>query len=316
MAKHRIPTAQFTVCSETKDALDWLEEHFEDLGAVVIKPDGLTAGKGVTICDTLTQAKEAVKEIMVEKKYGSSGENIVIEEKLEGKEVSILAFADGNIMVPMLPSQDHKKLLDGDLGPNTGGIGAYCPLYFIDKQMSKKIEAEIIDKTRSGLNDDDIQYQGVLYFGLMLTKEGPKVLEYNCRFGDPETQAILPLLVSDLGDIMLSCLDGRLSKKIVWKNLVACNVVMASEGYPAKFEIGHKISGLEDIKDQENIFCFHAGTKEDADGNIVTSGGRVLSITALGNNLDEAVERAYSAVKNVTFEGAYYRKDIADKAKY
>lgn len=315
MTKYEIPTAPFYVCDDPMEALELIPDCFEQWSGIVVKPDGLTAGKGVIPCDCIDTAKEAIQFIMEEKKYGVAGSRVILEKKLVGPEVSILAFCDGKSIVPMIPSQDHKRLLDGDKGPNTGGVGAYSPLPFLTKNDIEAIHRSVIDKTLEGLKSENIDYKGVIYFGLMLTEEGPQLLEYNCRFGDPETQAILPLLKSDLGEIMLACCKGELSKaNIHWSTKSACCVVMTSGGYPETFQTGHEITGLEELRIREDIICFHAGTRWSENKKIVTNGGRVLSITALGDNLESAVEKVYSAVETVHFQNAYYRKDIAHQA--
>ena len=314
MAKYQIPTARFSLSKNLKEAHELANKNFTEWNGVVIKPSGLTGGKGVAVCQTLEEASDAIKEIMEENLYGKAGEEIVIEERLIGKELSILAFCDGEKMIPMIPSQDHKRLYNNDKGPNTGGVGAYAPPPFADKLMTE-IKETIIDRTNEGLKREGIIYKGVLFFGIILTASGPKLLEYNCRFGDPEAQAVLPLLGSDLARIMRSCLDGKLQDKdIIWSAKVSCCVVMVSGGYPNRFVTGQEIFGLNDLKGQRNCLVFHAGTVRNEGNHVVTSGGRVLGITGIGNTLQEAIDMAYDGVKKISFNQAYYRTDIAHQA--
>ena len=316
MDKHHIPTADSVTCNSSEEALDAIHRLFPKWKGMVIKPDGLTAGKGVTLCTTLQQANTAIDLIMEVGKYGLAGNRIVIEEMLTGPEVSILAFSDGKTMIPMIPSQDHKKLSDGDQGPNTGGVGAYAPLPFLKEKDLRSIHKEIIEKTNQGLKKEQINYKGILYFGVMLTKKGPKVLEFNCRFGDPEAQVILPLLDSDLAHIMLSCIEGQLDQEppLKWKNQSACCVVIYSQGYPGEYQSGHPISGIEEILLKPELEVYHAGTKINNTNQLVTSGGRVLTVTALGNSLTECVQKAYQGVDLIDFDGATFRRDIAQQA--
>lgn len=315
MKRHHIPTASFTLSKTAEEAHRALDRVFDKWGGVVLKPDGLTAGKGVLVCKTRSAAEEAVKVLLEEKRYGSSCSEVIIEELLQGPECSLLAFCDGSEMKAMIPSQDHKRLLENDAGPNTGGIGAYAPVPFVSETILEEIDEKIIKPTNEGLKSEEIIYQGVLYFGLMLTNDGPKVLEYNCRFGDPEAQAILPLLKSDLAEIMLACCKGTLSQiDIRWKPEYSCVVVMCSGGYPCAFHEGYPIDNAEKFSEDDSIIVFHAGTKRDKKGNLVTSGGRVLSIAGLGHSLHEAVEKAYQGIGRVSFTDAHFRRDIAAKA--
>lgn len=315
MSKHRIPTARYEVCSTPEEALMVVKRRFDEWGGVVIKPDGLTAGKGVIPCVSLEEAAVAVETIMEKRKYGASGETVVIEELLKGQEISILAFCDGNTIAPMIPSQDHKRLLDGDKGPNTGGIGAYTPLPFLTPKEKDAIQELVINTTMKGLAEEHADYKGVLFFGLMLTEAGPRVLEFNCRFGDPETQVVLPLIKSDLAGVMRSCIEGTLQAEAVqWLDKAACCVVLCSGGYPESYRTGKLISGLEACGKDEHILCFHAGTRKHPSGNYFTSGGRVLAVTGIGDTLEEAVEKAYEGAGLIDFEEIYYRKDIARKA--
>ncbi len=315
MTRYNIPTAPYFICETPQEALEQSKKCFTEWSGLVIKPDGLTAGKGVIPCDDLERAEEAIQIIMEDGKFGKAGHRIIVEKMLSGPEVSILAFCDGKSIVPMIPSQDHKRLLEGDRGPNTGGIGAYAPLSFLSKQNLKDIHQSIIEKTLMGLQEEEIDYKGVIYFGIMLTEEGPQLLEYNCRFGDPESQVVLPLLESDLAPIMLSCCQGKLSEETVrWSKKSACCVVMTSGGYPDHFQTGYEISGIQDISTMKDVFCFQAGTFLNEQGKVVTHGGRVLGITGLGKDLDTAVKNAYQAIDKVNFKGAYFRRDIAYQA--
>lgn len=317
MSKHRIPTARFAICSSEEEARQVIRLNFEGWNGVVIKPDGLTNGKGVTCCKTEKEAEAAIVEIMKEKRYGAAGATVVLEEHLSGKEISLLALCDGKMILPMIPSQDHKRLHDGDMGPNTGGMGAYAPVSFVTKSIMEQIQSLIVQRTQEGLEREHITYQGILYFGIMLTTGGPKILEYNCRFGDPETQALLPLLNSDLAHLMLACCSGNLrSKELLWKSQSACCVVMASEGYPysvsqTQATKNNEILGLDRLKDQKDLLVFHAGTKKGNNGEILSAGGRVLGVTGIGNSLTEAVHQAYKGVDAIHFPGAQYRRDIA-----
>ncbi|MEM1283195.1 MAG: phosphoribosylamine--glycine ligase [Chlamydiota bacterium] len=315
MKKYHIPTARSVTFRNSKEAKEISSGLFYDWGGLVIKPSGLTAGKGVTICDKLIDTEKAISLIMDNKKFGDAGQEIVIEEKLIGKEVSIMAFCDGQTIVPMMTAQDHKRLYDGGQGPNTGGVGAYTPTPFLSEKIMNVIEHTIINKTLEGLKQEGIDYKGFLYFGIMLTVDGPKVLEYNCRFGDPEAQVILPLIESDLADILLHCCEGRLSEADVrWSQQAACTVVMISRGYPKKFKTGYTISGLQEVEKNGEVIIFHGGTKIGLDGNITTAGGRVIAVTSLAASLSEAIDQSYAAVKKIHFEGAYYRSDIGSQS--
>lgn len=308
--KYKIPTAEFSVFSDYEDAKNFIKKSPMP---IVVKADGLAAGKGVIICQTREEALEALRLIMHTKAFGDAGQKVVIEECLVGSEVSVLALSDGENLVYMVPSQDHKRIFDGDQGPNTGGMGAYAPTPHISAELFERIKKEIMEPTISGMALEDRPYKGVLYAGLMITKDGPKVLEYNCRFGDPETQVVLPLAKSDLAEAMLAVQDGRLAN-LQWKNqdAAAVCVVIASGGYPGKYEKGKRIIGLEGPF-EEGITIFHAGTKQ-ADGQVVTNGGRVLGVTAIDENIEKAIRKVYRGVGKITFDGAYYRKDIAAKA--
>ena len=311
MKKHNIPTANYEVFQNSGEALDSVKQQTFPF---VIKADGLAAGKGVFIVKDIDQARDALDELMKEKKFGEAGRQVVIEEFLEGEEISILAFCDGKTIIPMVSSQDHKKIFDNDQGPNTGGMGAYSPVPFYPNEFKKTVLEEILKPTVKGLQSEGREYKGVLYAGLVLTKEGPKVLEFNARFGDPETQVVLPRLKTDLIDILNAVIEGSLHKiNIEWKNNSAVCVVVASGGYPGRYQKDKAINGLERLEKMKDIIAFHAGTKFQ-DGKIVTSGGRVLGITAWDDTTSKAKEKAYEGVEKIYFEDMYYRKDIAVKA--
>jgi len=310
MKKYNIPTANYEVFQNSQKALAYIQQQTFPL---VIKADGLAAGKGVFIVKNLLEARDALNALMEEKKFGEAGRQVIIEEFLEGEEVSILAFCDGKTVVPMVSSQDHKKIFDNDLGPNTGGMGAYSPVPFYPDEFKKRVLEEILKPTVKGLQNEGKEYKGVLYAGLILTKEGPKVLEFNARFGDPETQVILPRLKTDLIDILNAVINSTLHKiNIEWEDNAAVCVVVASGGYPEKYQKEKVINGLEKLEKMKNMIAFHAGTKFQ-EGRVVTSGGRVLGITAWDDTISKAKEKAYKAVKEIYFEDMYYRKDIALK---
>ena len=308
MKKYRIPTAEYEVFDDMDKALSYL-----DTAAVpaVIKADGLALGKGVVIAETRDEARLAVRSMMEERVFGESGSRIVIEEFLTGPEVSVLSFTDGKTIVPMISSQDHKRALDGDKGLNTGGMGCIAPNPYYIEEMAQRCMKEIFIPTMEAMNKEGRTFKGCLYFGLMLTADGPKVIEYNCRFGDPETQVVLPLLESDLLDIMQAVADERLADtEVAFSKNSACCVVMASEGYPAAYEKGFEITA-DKLPDNADIFI--AGAKLEND-RLLTAGGRVLGVTAVSGNLETAIDDAYDAVKKVHFDNAYYRKDIGSKA--
>ena len=314
MKKHSIPTAFFEICHSPTEAKSAVEKIFTKGNKVVIKPSGLTAGKGVTLCQSKEEAFATIQLLMEEGKYQAAGQELVVEEMLYGREVSILAFCDGKRIVPMLPSQDHKRVNNDDQGPNTGGMGAYAPVPFAHQDLLDQIYQKIILPTQKGFETEKILYQGVLYFGIMVTADGPMILEYNCRFGDPETEALLPLLESDLAEIMLACYQGKLAEKeIHWTDQSACCVVMASGGYPESYETGFSIMGLEDVKSFQDVLVFHAGTIRDLNGEVKTAGGRVLAVTGRGDNLDQAISHAYAAISHIQFKNAHFRTDIAQK---
>ncbi|MDY3955139.1 MAG: phosphoribosylamine--glycine ligase, partial [Anaerovoracaceae bacterium] len=307
MKKYGIPTAAYEVFEDSASALAYLETAPVP---AVIKADGLALGKGVVIAETREDAKQAVLSMMEDKVFGDSGSRIVVEEFLTGPEVSVLSFTDGNIVVPMISSMDHKRALDGDRGPNTGGMGTIAPNPFYTPEIAQICMDTILNPTVQAMKAEGRPFRGCLYFGLMLTEKGPKVIEYNCRFGDPEAQVVLPLLESDLLDIMQKVSKGMLREEdVTFKNGASCCVVMASAGYPKSYEKGFEITLPAD---REDAFVFVAGAKLQ-DGKLLTSGGRVLGVTALASDLPEAVEKAYETVKQVHFANAYYRKDIGKR---
>lgn len=309
MKKYGIPTAKYEVFDDMAKAMEYLETA--PLPAV-IKADGLALGKGVVIAQTRDEARAAVRSMMEDKVFGESGSHIVIEEYLEGPEVSVLAFTDGKVIIPMVSSMDHKRAHDGDTGPNTGGMGTVAPNPFYTASIADECMEKIFLPTLEAMNAEGRSFRGCLYFGLMLTNYGPKVIEYNCRFGDPETQVVLPLLQSDLVDIMLATRDGTLSDtEVRFSDGAACCVIMASDGYPQKYEKGYEISLPSPMPADVQIYV--AGARL-AGGELLTSGGRVLGVTAVASDLRSAVSKAYDAVGNVVFENAFYRRDIGQRA--
>lgn len=309
MAKYRIPTAAFEIFQDPQAALACVRKIG---GPCVIKADGLAAGKGVIVAQNTAEAEAAVRLIGMEKAFGKAGETILVEELLIGEEVSVLAFTDGKTILPMVASQDHKRLYDRDEGPNTGGMGAYSPPPVYTPDIHDRVCAEILEPLVRGLTQEGIRYQGVLYAGLMLTSKGPYVLEFNCRFGDPEAQVVIPRLRSDLVDVMEAVLDERLDGiTLEWDPRPAVCVVMASGGYPGAYAKGVVITGLDDIPD--DVLVFHAATAA-SDGRVLTSGGRVLGVTGFGETVRRAVEDTYRGVAKLFFEGMHYRKDIAHRA--
>jgi len=311
MKKYNIPTAEFRSFS-SEERFD-AERYINEIPVpIVIKADGLAAGKGVSICETKEQALETLDLIFRQKVFGEAGSKIVIEEYLIGEEASVFALTDGKEFIVLSPAQDHKRILDGDKGKNTGGMGAYAPAPVVSEEVLNKVKRDIIRPTLIGMSKEGRPYKGCLYVGLMITETGPKVVEYNCRFGDPETQVVLPLIDEDIVPFLVEVAGGKLSKtKINLKNTSAVCVVIASGGYPDKYEIDKKIFGLDAVFD-DNVIVFHAGTKYNKDV-IVTSGGRVLGVTAFGSILEDTISRAYRAVEKITFDGAYYRSDIGKK---
>ena len=311
MAKYSIPTAFFKICEDIETAKAYVEEK----GApIVVKADGLAAGKGVVVAMTKAEALEAIDEMMGDHKFGAAGARLVLEEYMEGEEASLLAFTDGKTVVPMIAAQDHKRVFDGDEGPNTGGMGTYAPAPVMTDIRRLKATELILKPVVEAMAKEGTPYQGCLYAGLMIKGDSVKVVEFNCRFGDPETQVVLPLLDGDLAEIMLACATGTLDKaEVAWHDKAAVCVVMASGGYPESYEKGKEITGLEAAAEDKNVVVFHAGTKE-ADGKILTSGGRVLGVTAVDSSIKAARDRAYVAVEKIAFEKNFYRKDIAWRA--
>ncbi|WP_294550387.1 phosphoribosylamine--glycine ligase [uncultured Pseudoflavonifractor sp.] len=306
MAKYHIPTAKYNTFTDMEAALSYVRGQ----GApIVVKADGLALGKGVIVAQTVAEAEDAVRSMMADKRFGEAGTRLVIEECMTGPEVTVLAFCDGEHVVPMPSSQDHKRAFDGNQGPNTGGMGAISPSPNYTPEVAERCMKEIFLPTVAALKAEGRPFRGVLYFGLMLTPDGPKVVEYNARFGDPECQAVLSLLESDLLDIMLACREGTLDQlDIRWKDAAACCLVLASGGYPGKYQSGYPISGLE--KAGETAMVFHAGTRLAEDGQILTSGGRVLGVTATGSTLNDAIDSAYNAAKYISFTDMQFRTDI------
>lgn len=308
MKKYNIPTAGYEVFDDPSKVLEYVEAQGKY--PVVIKADGLALGKGVIIAENFEMAKEAVHSIMEDKVFGASGNHVVVEEFLTGPEVSVLAFTDGKTLKPMVSSKDHKRALDGDKGKNTGGMGTISPNPYYDDAMAERCMKEIFLPTMNAMNAEGRPFKGCLYFGLMLTPNGPKVIEYNARFGDPETQVVLPRLKSDFADVVMAVVEERLADQPVeWTDEAAACVVMASGGYPASYPKGLEITGLDANGQLPGVTVYHAGTALK-DGKLVTSGGRVLGVTALGKTLDEALEKAYAGVEKIHFDGAHYRRDI------
>ena len=306
MAKYHIPTAAYETFTDLEAALAYVRSQ----GApIVVKADGLALGKGVIVAQTLEEAEEAVRAMMADKKFGEAGAKVVIEECMTGPEVTVLAFCDGTHLVPMPSSQDHKRAFDGNRGPNTGGMGSISPVPCYTPELARVCMETIFQPTVDAMAAEGRPFQGVLYFGLMLTPQGPKVVEYNSRFGDPECQAVLSLLETDLMEILLACRNGTLDKlSIRWKEGAACCLVLASGGYPGSYQKGCPISGLEEAG--KTAVVFHAGTAQNDAGEIVTSGGRVLGVTAVGRDLDEAIETAYASAGAIHFTDMQFRKDI------
>ena len=308
MARHNIPTAKYATFSNYDEAVRYLQSVDYP---IVIKASGLAAGKGVILPETDEEAKSTIKDILVKKVFGEAGAEVVIEERMTGQEVSLMAFTDGTSVLPMLPAQDHKRLLDGDQGLNTGGMGAYAPAPIFTPELMNEAVEKILKPAVDGMKSEGNPFVGVLYAGLMLTPNGIRTLEFNCRFGDPETQVVLPLLETDLIEIAAACADGNLANiNIQWKSGAAVCVVLASKGYPEKVESG-KVVTIEKLPD--DMVCFHAGTKTE-NGNLITSGGRVFGLTAWADNIKTAIHNVYANIGKISFEGVQYRKDIAGKA--
>lgn len=310
MKKYGIPTADFKNFDKPREAKKYAIKNLP----AVIKADGLASGKGAIICQSKEEVSKAIERVMIEKEFGPSGEKVVVEEFLEGEEVTYMILTDGEKFIPLLCSQDHKPVFDEDKGPNTGGMGSYAPTPIVDKKLKIKIREEIVKPALEGLKKEGINYQGCFYFGLMITSEGPKVLEFNCRLGDPELQPIVMLMESDIFPILKEIAEGRLlEKEIKWQKGAAVCVIMASGGYPGKYEIGKEIKGFKASSKMKNVVLFNAGVTRE--GKILkTAGGRVLGVTARASKIKEAIDLAYKAVAKISFEGEHYRTDIGKKA--
>ena len=308
MKKYNIPTAAYENFDNAEEAVSYLETAKYP---IVLKADGLALGKGVLICNSFEEAKEGVKEIMLDKKFGASGNTMVVEEFMTGREVSVLSFVDGKTVKTMTSAQDHKRAKDGDEGLNTGGMGTFSPSPFYTEEIAAYCEQHIFQPTVDAMRAEGREFKGIIFFGLMLTEDGPKVLEYNARFGDPEAQVVLPRMKTDIVDVMEACIDGTLDQvNLEFEDNAAVCVVLASDGYPVAYEKGIPITGFENFKDKEGYYCFHAGTKKNEKGEIVTNGGRVLGITAKGADLKEARKNAYEATEWISFANKYLRHDI------
>ncbi len=319
MRRHNLPTARFQTFTDFEKAKEYVQNHSLP---IVIKADGLAFGKGVIIAQNIEEAENALKEIMVTKIFGDSGKEVVVEEYMEGPEISIHALSDGKNYKIFPCSQDHKRIGDNDTGPNTGGMGVIGPLPFVKKEMMEKIEKEIIAPTFQAMRDDGTPFEGILYPSLMLTKDGPRIIEFNMRFGDPECQVYMRLLDSDLLEILNACVDGKLNEKeIKWRSGFACNIALASGGYPGNYKKGEIISGISEAEKNKDIVIFHAGTKNInaitpglPAKALATAGGRVLGVSAMGKSLEDALSKTYKAIGMISFEGMQYRKDIGKKA--
>lgn len=311
MEKCGVPTARFGIFSDLTEALAYLEKCSIP---VVVKADGLAAGKGAVVAHTREEAIYALTSMLKDKTFGEAGSKVVIEEYLSGEEVSVLAVVDGNHLILLEPSQDHKRALDGDQGPNTGGMGAYSPVPMVTPQMMGQIRGKIFEPVVRGIAEQGSPFQGILYAGLMLTADGPKVLEFNVRLGDPETQVLLPRLKSDLAELLMAAAQGRLQEvRPIWDTRAAACVVLASQGYPGKYDMGREITGFKDIEDLPETLLFHAGTKREGE-RWITVGGRVFSAVGLGDTLEAALERAYVVAEKIQFEGKHFRRDIGARA--
>lgn len=311
LKKYGIPTGEAEIFTEYEKAVHFLKNSEFP---IVVKADGLAEGKGVTVCQTFEQAVKALEDCFITKRFGEAGSKVLIEEYLEGEEFSLFVFTDGENVLPLLPAQDYKRVYDGDQGPNTGGMGSYAPPLFVSEEVKAEAVEKVARPVIQALKEEGREYKGLLYCGLILTSQGVKVLEFNCRFGDPETQVVLPLLESDLLEIMLSVVEGNFRNySLDWKEGVCLTVVLASGGYPISYQTGFEIKGLEEAKKVEGVEFFHAGTRKE-NGKLLTSGGRVLNITAIGKDFAEAREKAYQAAGKISFQGMHYRKDIALKA--
>ena len=311
LLKYNIPTAAAAIFDNADDA----RAHLRKVGApLVVKADGLAAGKGVIVAQTVAEAEQAITEIMERKTFGEAGAQIILEECLHGEELSVMTLVDGRSFQMLASAQDHKRALDGDRGLNTGGMGAYSPTPLLDNQLHEQV-AVIFGQTLAGLQAEGIEYHGVLYAGLMITERGPQVLEFNCRFGDPEAQVVLPRMNFDLLDAAEATIDGRLDRlPLEWKEDAAVCVVLAAGGYPGPYERDKPIAGLKDAAELDKVHVFHGGTRRNASSRIVTDGGRVLGVTALGGSIERAANRAYEAVERIHFDGVQFRRDIAARA--
>jgi len=310
MARHRIPTAPFTICNDAAAAHREVDRH---TAPIVLKADGLAAGKGVTVAMTREEAHRAVEDAMERQIFGAAGARLVIEEYMAGEEASLFVIADGERHLPFLAAQDHKRIFDGDRGPNTGGMGAYAPATIVERPLLARINEEIVAPTLAGMATEGAPYAGLLYVGLMISPSGPRVVEYNCRFGDPEAQTLLPLLDTDLAELLAATAAGQLpTTPLRWKSGSAVTVVLASQGYPGPYDTGFDITGVEDAE-RDGAVVFHAGTAR-RDGRLVTAGGRVLNVMAIGPTLGHAIEKAYRAAGRIRFKGAQYRRDIGHRA--
>lgn len=312
MEQHHIPTGRYATFTDYRAALDYVQQADY---AVVVKASGLAAGKGVIVPDSRAETEAALRQIMVERAFGAAGDEVVIEERLFGQEASVLAFCDGRTVVPMPPAQDHKPVFEGDTGPNTGGMGAYAPAPLVNSDMLYRIKKTVLQPAVDGLRAEGRPYVGILYAGLMINGTDISVLEFNCRFGDPEAQVVLPLLESDLVEVIQACLNGTLAQnEIEWRAGAAVTVVAASEGYPGSYPKGREITGLAEANALPGVTVFQAGTRQTETGRLVTNGGRVLAVTALGDDLPQAIDQAYAGLQAIHFEGMHFRTDIGAKA--
>lgn len=311
MAKFSVPTANFRIFNNQSEAANYIRQRGVP---IVVKADGLASGKGVFVCTKISEAEAALKTIMVDKEFGDSGKDVVVEDCLQGEEASILVFSDGKSILPLASSQDHKRIYDGDRGANTGGMGAYSPAPCVTRSLQERVNKETLQPLILGLASQGQKYIGILYVGLMINETGPYVLEFNVRFGDPETQAILPRLKSDLVEVMIATIEGKLDKiSLEWDERPGICVVVASGGYPGNYEKGKEIFGLQKLAKVKDVVVFHAGTKKEGE-KYYTCGGRVLNVVSLGDNLAEAKSRAYEAIKQIKFEKMYFRRDIGWRA--
>lgn len=311
MERHGIPTAKYAEFDNAENA----EAYVRNQGApIVIKADGLAAGKGVTVAQTVDEAVEAIRHAMVDNVFGDAGARVIVEEFMFGEEASIFALSDGEHLIALASSQDHKPAYEGDTGPNTGGMGAYSPAPVVTKELFEEIRHSVLEACIHGMKADGNAYQGVLYAGLMMTETGPRVVEFNCRFGDPETQVVLPRMKSDIVPLMIACCDGTLAEQeLEWEDRECVTVVMASGGYPGSYEKGKVITGIADAETADSCMVFHAGTKH-VEGDLVTNGGRVLGVTAFGQTIAEAIDAAYEGVSKIHFDDAFHRNDIGKKS--